>query len=185
MRHNSTHNTIDIQALSPSAFAPFGWMLGKPFPTGEDAAAFRSPASDFWSEHLFDPGPEGEEEVLWVSYRDTNPIIGTLEAHSLTQQAVVPLTAEIIQILATSNPDGSPDLTTLSAFRLFPGIGVCMRPGSWHATRAVSNEATCLMLTRRSTTADLISHLNHGRPATASAFAEIPPVRLCRPAADR
>ena len=179
-----THNAIDVQAVNPAAFAPFGWILGKPFPTGENAAAFHNRAIDFWTEHLFDPGPEGEVEVLWVRYRDTERIVGTLEVHRFTQQAVVPLTADIVQILATSKSDGSPDLTTLSAFRLPPGIGVCMRPGSWHTTRAVRKEATCLMLTRRSTTADLIGHLNYGRAVTESAFAEISPVRLLQPAAD-
>jgi ureidoglycolate lyase len=51
-----------------------------------------------------------------------------------------------------------------------------MRAGVWHATRA--DNATCLMLTRGSTTEDLIGHLVNERPAKESAILEIPQVRL-------
>lgn len=102
-------------------------------------------------------------EILWVNYRSNDPAIGTLECHLLTDQAVVPLVGAITQIVALPAADGSPDLDSLRAFRVEPGMGVCMRR-KWHATR--SEGATCLMLTRRSTTVDLIAGLN-GTAASA------------------
>jgi ureidoglycolate lyase len=48
-----------------------------------------------------------------------------------------------------------------------------MRPGCWHATRVLASEATCLMLTRQSTTADLIGHLTAGHPLAESAFCDV------------
>jgi ureidoglycolate lyase len=88
----------------------------------------------------------------------------------------VPLTKEIVQVLCLSDANQTPDLSTLRAYRLSPGVGICMRAGVWHATRA--DNATCLMLTRGSTTEDLIGHLVNERPAKESAILEIPQVRL-------
>ena len=83
-----------------------------------------------------------------------------------------------IQVVSKSAADGSPDLATLAAFRVPQGQGICMRPGCWHATRVVDGEVTCLMLTRRSTTVDLIQHLTTDARATESAIVEIPLQRL-------
>jgi ureidoglycolate lyase len=171
-----TSNVITVEHLSAESFEPFGWVLGKSHALKKTPIAFRSPASDFWHEHFFDPGTGGDTEVLWVEYRDNSPLVSKLEVHHMTQQAVVPLTKEIVQVLCLSDANQSPDLATLRAYRLSPGVGVCMRPGVWHATRA--DNATCLMLTRRSTTKDLIYHLINDHPAKESAISEITPVRL-------
>jgi ureidoglycolate lyase len=173
-----TSNAVTVGVPNPDSFEPFGWILGKPDPLQNNPVAFRSPASDFWHEHFFDPGTGGDTEVLWVKYRDNNPLVSKLEVHHMTQQAVVPLTNAIVQVLCLSDANQTPDLSTLRAYRLSPGVGICMRPGVWHATRA--DDATCLMLTRRSTTEDLIDHLVNARPAKESTILEIPPVRLLR-----
>jgi ureidoglycolate lyase len=177
-----TPHAVTVEALSPASFEPFGWVLGKPQSLQKDAIGFRSPASDFWHEHFFDPGTGGDTEVLWVEYRDNNPLVSKLEVHHVTQQAVVPLTGEIVQILCLSDANQRPDLSTRRAYHLSPGVGICMRPGVWHTTRA--DNATCLMLTRRSTTADLIDHLVNARPAKESASRDIPAVRLLRAGAE-
>lgn len=169
---------IRIEDISEAAVAPFGWMLGKPLPPAKDAVAFTSPGSDFWHEHVFNAGSGGEHEILWVKYRSTDARVAKLEVHQLTQQAVVPVIGSIIQVVATSDAAGEPDLATLRAFAIAPGQGICMRPGTWHATRSGGGEATCLMLTRRSTTLDLIRHLNHGETAEESGMADIPALRL-------
>ncbi|MXQ10724.1 ureidoglycolate hydrolase [Microvirga makkahensis] len=147
-------------------------MLGKPYPV-ESGAAYRNTATSFWQEHLFDPGPNGQVEILWVTYSDASRVITRLEVHHLTQQAVVPLTGEIIQVVATSDKEGAPELATLRAFRLAPGVAICMRPGVWHATRTSGPEATCLMLTRRSTTLDLVSHLSGAHPALETSLRDV------------
>lgn len=174
-----TSNTqIEINDLTPEAFSAFGWMLGKPMPDGNGVPLYTNPATDFWHEHLFNTGAGGDAEVLWVNYRSQSTEIASLEKHLLTQQAIVPLTGSIIQVVARSADDGSPDLSTLAAFRVAQGQGVCMRPGCWHATRVTDAEVTCLMLTRRSTTIDLIQHLTTDASATESAIVAIPAHRL-------
>ncbi len=160
--------TLGICRLDARAFAPYGWMLGKPLPAaGAGTPVFSNPATDFWQEHVFDTGAGGETEVLWVNYRNADRAVGNLEVHLLTQQAIVPLTGPVIQVVAASGADGLPDAATLAAFEVPVGQGICMKPGCWHATRiATPGEVTCLMLTRRSTTADLVAHLD-GREAAA------------------
>lgn len=171
---------LRVEAINEVSVAPFGWMLGKPLPTATNATAFASPASDFWHEHVFSTGDGGEPEILWVTYRSDDPAVTRLEVHHLTQQAVVPVIGSIVQILAASDVAGEPDLSTLRAFAITPGQGICMRPGTWHATRSSGEEATCLMLTRQSTTIDLVHHLNHGAPAEESRMADIAPLHLER-----
>ncbi len=170
--------SLTIEPLSAAAFNAYGWMLGKPLKNDGHAPAYISPASDFWREHLFDTGVTGETEVLWVKYRNADETIASLEAHWLTQQAIVPLTAPVIQVVATSTEGGQPDMESLRAFWVPQGEGVCMRPHCWHATRVLRGESTCLMLTRRSTTYDLVVHLETGAPACESAIKSIPTHKL-------
>lgn len=167
---------LNASPLAPEKIAPFGWMLGKPIPHAADAIAFTNSATDFWQEHVFDPGKGGETEILWVNYRNNDVQIDALEQHLVTQQAVVPLTGNIVQILALPNANGRPDPKSIRAFYVNPGQGICMKPGVWHATRSAG--ATCMMLTRRSTTADLVNHLVLNGEAVETSFCKAYTFRL-------
>lgn len=169
---------LPVQTLSPAAFAPYGWMLGKPLPAAGERPVFSNPATDFWQEHVFDVGAGGEVEILWVNYREADPRVERLEVHRLTEQALVPLTGTLIHVVAASDARGAPDLGSLAAFRVVPGQGLCMRPGCWHATRVPAGPVSCLMLTRASTTRELIAHLEAAAPAHESALITVPSVRI-------
>jgi ureidoglycolate lyase len=173
---------IEIQPLTVDNFRPYGWLLGKTIRLDGSIPAFSNAELDFWHEHIFDPGIAGETEVLWVNYRNTQREVSSLEVHRLTHQAIVPLTGEIIQVVAGSKQDGSPDISRISAFRVRVGEGICMRAGCWHTTRVDAQEVTCLMLTRSSTTIDLIAHLNSGSPLSESAISAVERKLLERPA---
>jgi ureidoglycolate lyase len=164
---------IDIQPFTIDNFRPYGWLLGKTFRLDGSIPAFSSREMDFREEHVFNPGIGGETQVLWVNYRDRSREVSRLEVHRLTQQAVVPLTGEIIQVVAGSEQDGSPDISSMSAFRVPVGEGICMRAGCWHTTRVDTHEVTCLMLTRSSTTIDLIAHFTGGPPLSESAISAV------------
>ncbi|WP_341962717.1 ureidoglycolate lyase [Pseudomonas sp. RC10] len=167
---------LHVEPLSAGAFEPYGWMLGEPYDPKGTIPGFSNAATDFWQTHVFDPGMGGRTEVLWVNYR-SHEDVAVLEVHRLTQQAIVPLTGPVIHIVATSLADGEPDLNSLKAFRIEPGQGICMRPGCWHASRVEDAEVTCLMLTRSSTTLELIDHMTDGTPAEESALRPITPKR--------
>jgi hypothetical protein len=48
-----------------------------------------------------------------------------------------------------------------------------MRPGCWHASFVLGGETTCLMLTRRSTTRDLVAHLRGESVAVESSIESV------------
>lgn len=170
---NPSHsNLLYVQPLTVDAFRPYGWILGTVRLDGS-IPAYSSVEIDFWQEHVFTSGVGGETEILWVSYKNRQRAVSNLEVHRVTQQAIVPLTGEIIHIVAGSRQDGSPDTDSMSAFRVPVGEGICMLPGCWHTTRVDAAEVTCLMLTRRSTTVDLIAYLNGGSSLSESAIAVV------------
>jgi ureidoglycolate lyase len=173
---NANH-LLDVLPLTQAAFAPYGRVLGEAFEPEGSLPGFSNADTDFWRTHLFEPGQRGQTEVLWVNYR-SQAAVATLEVHRLTEQAIVPLTGDIIHLVATSQANGSPDLHSLKAFSVQPGRGICMRPGCWHATRVRGGEVSCLMLTRSSTTLELIDHLNQGRPMEESGLHPIEPRAL-------
>ena len=159
----ASRRQIPIEPLTEEGFSEFGWVLGKRYPGDPAATAFSHPGSDFWHAHDFNPGEGGETEMLWVNYRNDSLRLRALEAHWLTEQAIVPLGGgAIVHVVCPSREDGSrlPDPARLRCFRVDPGMGICMRPGCWHASFVLGGQTTCLMLTRRSTTRDLVAHLN-------------------------
>lgn len=170
---------VTVQPLTPESFEPFGYVLGKPLSSA--SVAFVNPATDFRSEHIFNSGPQGQTEVLWVSYRNSDANLKELEVHHLTEQAIVPLDGDVIHVVASSDSNGAPAIDTLAAFDVLNGTGICMRPGTWHATRVRNKSVTCLMLTRPSTTLDLIAHLNGRHQASESAMHPIPAAVLADP----
>jgi ureidoglycolate lyase len=178
-------NSLPIESLSEESFAPFGWMLGRGFPPGADPLGVAHPLTDFWHEHDFDTGPGGATEVLWVDYRKADFQAQALEAHWLTEQAVVPIRGgALIQVLApTLEGQQRPDTARARAFLIEPGQGICMRPGAWHTSLVLAPTVTCMMLTRRSTTRDLVNHLRHQAPARESSVVQLEqPIALARPA---
>lgn len=165
--------TLAVEPLEGTAFEPFGWVLGTACPATSTATAYRSPGSDFWHQHDFDPGAGGATEVLWVDYRNSSRQVRALEAHWLTQQAIVPLDGrDILHAVCPTRADGSrlPDVSRLCCFRVASGQGVCMRPGCWHASFVLQGQTTCLMLTRGSTTRELVAHLASGAPAVETSI---------------
>jgi ureidoglycolate hydrolase len=169
-------STLAVTPLDPHHSAPYGVILGLPA-IESDPSTFKSASSDFWRTHIFHNG-EASAEVLWVSYRPQSMVLRSMEAHRLTQQAIVPLTGPIIQVLAISNAQGEPDMASLRAFEIPQGQGFCMYPNVWHATRVRDAEVVCLMLTRASTTRDLAVSLREGKSPEESAFAGIEDITI-------
>lgn len=166
---------VTVEPLTAEAFSPYGEVLGG---TRFDPAAtgFSHPGSDFWHVHDFDAGAGGQVEVLWVNYRNDSLRLRALEAHWLTEQAIVPLGGgEIVHVVCPGRDDDAriPDLAGLRAFRVGDGQGVCMKPGCWHASFVLAGQTSCLMLTRHSTTDDLVGMLEGRHAAVESSVVEL------------
>ncbi|NPT46442.1 ureidoglycolate hydrolase [Paraburkholderia sp. 1N] len=174
----STAPLLTVKQLTPASFSPFGWVLGKAMATAGDKPFFKGATLSMWREHLFDTGAPNETEIVWGSFSDDDPIVRTLETRLLTQQAVVPLTGPLIQIVAASNESGGPDIDSIRAFEIPIGMGTFVRPGCWHAIRVSKGEVMALLLSRQSTTYDLIVHLHTGCPTAESSRNSIVPRRV-------
>jgi ureidoglycolate lyase len=61
---------IDIRSLSVDNFRSYGWLRGKTIRLNGSLPAFSSAETDFWQEHIFNPGIGGETQVLWATYRN-------------------------------------------------------------------------------------------------------------------
>lgn len=162
---------IRVQVLTPEAYAPFGWVLGAGFgPHNEEFV--ESDASAFSHEHTFDPGEGGVPEVLWVNYIRKGQRLRHLESHLLTEQALVPVRGDpIVHVVCPpskelTEADYHPDIANLKTFILDGTQGVCMRRGCWHGVFPLVDRAVYVMLTRRSTTLDLIRARRNRTPPT-------------------
>lgn len=180
---STPEKTLLVQPLVESDFAPYGVMLGTP--PGSRHPAFSNQLTDFWHQHIFNAGAGGQPEVLWVNYRNNARIFSALELHRHTQQAIVPLNSSgvihVVALSAAGSTELAPDLSTLKAFWVASGQGVCMNPGCWHATFVADQQVSCLMLTRSSTTRDLVQALESGTAPVESIIQPIPEHRLALP----
>jgi ureidoglycolate lyase len=175
---------VTVECLTSQAFSPYGEVLGEPFADSAADDVFSVPATDFWHSADFSPGQGGQAEVLWVNYRNTSLTVDTLEVHWMTEQAIVPLNgATLVHVVCLGQRgEQQPDLSSLRAFRVPSGLGVKMKPGCWHTSFvAGGDEVTCLMLTRQSTTRELIGHLRHQLPATETTVVRIDPIGIGMP----
>jgi ureidoglycolate lyase len=173
--------SVVIEPLTADRFADYGEVLGLPMKLTQEPNAFSFEASDFWHSADFDPGNGGQTEVLWVNYRDTSLTVSSLEAHWLTEQAIAPLSGgALVHVVCTGLSDTrQPDMSQLRAFRVAPGQGIKMFPGCWHTSFvADADQVTCLMLTRRSTTRDLVRHLRGDDEAAESTICQVASVSL-------
>ncbi|WP_423760409.1 ureidoglycolate lyase [Burkholderia sp. NLJ2] len=171
----SAASPLTVEELTPESFSPFGWVLGKAMDSTADVPFFKDATMSMWREHLFDTGAPHETEIVWSNFSDDGAIVRTMETRLLTQQAVVPLTGPLIQIVATSNDAGGPDIDSIRAFEIPIGKGTCVRPGCWHAIRVSEGEVMAFLLSRQSTTFDWMVHLHTGCPAAESLMKPIEP----------
>jgi ureidoglycolate lyase len=155
--------TTRVELLTPEAYAPYGWVIGEAASSTDLRDMFHSDTLEFWHEHDFDPGAGGRLELIWVYYRRKPLRVENLESHRLTEQAIIPVAGAnpIVHVVCPPPPDPTadritPDLNRMKAFLLDGTRGVCMRPGTWHTHFALGREANYLMLTRRSTTVEIL-----------------------------
>lgn len=181
LAHAADPLPIKIEIPTEQSAAPYGSLLGKPFPKGDlGPGTFKTPSGvQVWRQQIFDDGNDGKTDIAWVIHKGVEPIVNRFEQHHLTEQAVIPLTGELIQIVALSGAEGAPDLSTVKAFRLAPGIGLNMGRDVWHASR--SNGVTLVMLTRATTSTDMAQFQNKKGPLAETSLRETAPLRLIDP----
>jgi ureidoglycolate lyase len=154
-----------VQTLTADAFAPYGKVLDHISQAKTAAPAFHSTSSSFYRAALFDPGDDGEVDLLWVTY-DRTDVPDRLEAHRLTEQALIPISGPVVQHVR--RPDHRQESS--ESFLIRPGQGIVMYRRCLHATTSVEGEALCLMVSRASTTQDLADSLGQGATLTETVY---------------
>jgi len=77
--NSSQSNLIEIRPLTVENVSPYGWLLGKSIRLDSSIPTFTS---------------------VEITYRNQQRAVTSLEVHRLTQQAIVPLTGEIVHVVA-------------------------------------------------------------------------------------
>jgi ureidoglycolate lyase len=173
---------IKIEPLTREAYAPFGWILGEmPDQDRQDSLRLDGEYITFWHERDFQVGVGGVVEFVWVHYKWRGFSIRRFESHRLTEQAMIPMKgAPLVHVVCPppddpTVPDIAPDLDRMKAFLLDGSKGVCMRRGCWHEPQnfPVVGSVSALVVTRRSTTMDLLNADHSGVSSTETAVVEI------------
>lgn len=123
---------IELEKLTPDAFAPFGDAVVMPSadPTAADETF------SFWSD-VVHYGIEGETEIGYCTvYPQEDGVVSWMEKHDRSPEFLVPLDAPMI--LPVMTDDGG-----VRAFRIVVGEAVVIGKGIWHsACKPVGGSAT-------------------------------------------
>jgi ureidoglycolate hydrolase len=138
---------LDVEPLSPEAFAPYGRVIARP-ERGSDA---EGPGWRWWAETAL---LSGDGRPVGVGYLDLTPDerrFDWAERHMRTQEAVLATSADLFLYVGPpehpEDPDRLPPLERFRVFRIPAGGGVVMDRGVWHgAPFAVDHAAPAIVL---------------------------------------
>jgi ureidoglycolate lyase len=170
-----------VRKLTPEAYAPFGWVIGAESAAPDDVFDFETMA--FSRQHDFDPGEGGEMSCLWVNAKPRDLVLARLESHRLTEQALLPINGDAMIHVVCPPPEDlssdsvAPDLAELQAFYLDGSSGVCMRRGTWHEHFAVGEGSTYFLMSRSSSTEDVLKFRIEGGGLKETTIAQVVPSR--------
>jgi ureidoglycolate lyase len=125
---------IHAQALSTSAFAPFGDVVSAGLKSGTSANQGTAVRFD-WSAMLQNLRSEAQPNLaVFRSSAQALPFhVRLLERHPHSSQAFLPLVCSRFMVLvAPPLPSGAPDVRALRAFLCGPGQGINYHAGVWH-----------------------------------------------------
>lgn len=127
---------IDCEALTRTAFAPFGEVIDvagvTPQPINDGTTARYS---DLARLDVRGAPADGDPFLsVYVAQARQFPLaLHKLERHRRAAQAFLPLNGQrFIAVVAPSLPDGLPDPAGLRAFLTAPGQGISLHRGCWH-----------------------------------------------------
>lgn len=139
---------LRVQPVTQSTFEPFGWIVetGKAGRPANNGTARRH---DIHAHAATDvqAGSRLVTSIFEAKRQDPRPAITLLERHVNSIQMIVPLDgAGHIVIVAESDADGAPALSTLTAFSFSALQGMIYRRGLWHhPIMAVGSDARFLV----------------------------------------
>ncbi len=122
---------INVEPLSPAAFAPFGEVVG---PSATEAV-FLGPDFQLWRTSF---GVEGDIELMFARYHHKPMRFHRMERHLQVTQSFLPLGGgRSVMVVAAptgaKDPENVPRPEDVHAFHLDGTQGVLLWKGTWHA----------------------------------------------------
>jgi ureidoglycolate lyase len=74
------------------------------------------------------------------------PLVDAVEYHTSTEEAILPLDADIVMVLAPATPGGSVPLEKMKAYRIPRGTMIILKAGVWHSGPHVMGSAAVHIL---------------------------------------
>lgn len=125
---------LRVVPVTKAAFEPFGWLV-ETGEAGRDANNGTARRHDVYAHAAGDvrPGSRFVTSIFEAREQPPTTAIAMLERHVNSVQLIMPLSgAGHIVIVSQGNADGTPDLSTLTAFSFSAAQGMIYRRGLWH-----------------------------------------------------
>jgi ureidoglycolate lyase len=133
---------LQLKALTPESFAPFGQVL-----MGVDSI----PERVEWAAQAENRRLDARANITYMSLEPVHyPVqVTALERHPFSHQIFVPLNGTYhLVLVCPSCEDGSPDLTNCMVFEATGGQAVNYDANIWHAPRTVLHKAGSFIMLR-------------------------------------
>ena len=149
---------IQIERLTPEAFAPYGDVIRQP--TAEPHAT--GPGWQWWGETLTLRGDNRSEVVGYLRLEPAARSFDWAERHMRSAEVIVPLGGACLVYVGPAEhleqPGHLPELDRFRVFEVPEGQGVVLSPGVWHgAPLAVDHAMSALVLLKQGTGATDVS----------------------------
>jgi ureidoglycolate lyase len=124
--------TIEVEELTAEAFAPYGRVVEMP----ESPATGSGPGWRSWFPvaEVLASQPVG---IGLVRTEKRDLVVAEMERHVDNEELLIPLWADLIQPMGVpeklDDPDATPSLDKIRAFRIRPGQAIIMKKGAWHS----------------------------------------------------
>jgi ureidoglycolate lyase len=137
---------IDVEPLTPEAFAPFGRVIERP----ERPSDAEGPGWRWWAETVL---LAGDGRPFGVGYLDLEPSkrrFDWAERHMRTQESVLATSADLLLYVGPADhrdePPRLPSFERFRAFRVPAGSGVVMDRAVWHGAPLTVDRASAAVV---------------------------------------
>lgn len=149
---------LQIEQLTPEAFAPFGAVVRPPV----EAPAASGPGWQWWGETALMEGDSRPYGIGYLRLEPAAPRFDWAERHMRSPEMIVPVGGTCLVYVGPADyPDQAERLPPLDSFRVFEvreGQAVILNPGVWHgAPLAHGGSLNAVVLLKQGTGATDVS----------------------------
>ncbi len=145
-------HTLEVEDLTPAAFAPFGEVLAV-----RERPTFDLPTKTL---HRFDWSTDSEIIVQIIAFKPLPLIVGAVERHWHVTESRMHIGGSPAVVVVAPPSDAPPTLSDLRAFRI-DRQGFMFKTGTWHSLNAYpegSAPSEFLFLSDRATQSELFDN---------------------------